>query len=102
MIGAEIEQQLITVYPAAAGVAHLDRDPLAINAVAGVLLALACRRGTNVANSGYHELIAHRRQAANQMGFNDGACAAAHHRQVHHQAKGFPIHQVGGSAVVGP
>jgi len=35
------------------------------------------------------------------MGLDDGAGAAAHHRQVHHQGEGFPIHQIGGGAVVG-
>ena len=35
------------------------------------------------------------------MRLDDGAGAAAHHRQVHHQTEGFPIHQVGGGAVVG-
>ena len=34
------------------------------------------------------------------MRLDDGAGAAAHHRQVHHQTKGLPVHQVGGGAVV--
>ena len=35
------------------------------------------------------------------MGLNDCPRTTAHHGKVHHQTKGFPIHQVGGGAVVG-
>ena len=66
-----------------------------------MLLALARRGGADVAHTGDQQLIAHRRQAVDQVRLDDGAGPAAHHRQVHHQPEGLPVHQVGGGAVVG-
>ena len=101
LITAELEQQLVAVHPAAAGVAHLDEHLLAVDAVAGVLLALAGRSGADITHRLDGQLVAHHRQPADQVRLNDGAGAAAHHRQVHHQTEGLPVHQVGGGAVVG-
>ena len=65
LVAAEIEQQLIAVHPAAAGISHLDGYPVGLDAMAGVLLALASWSGTDIGNSGDAEPVAHRRQAAN-------------------------------------
>ena len=92
---------MIAVHPAAPRVAHLDAYPVALDAVAGVLLAIRGGRNADVADYFYVEAVANRRQQINQMRLDNGAGAAAHHRQVHHQGEGLPIHQVGGGAVVG-
>ena len=64
-------------------------------------MALAGRGDADVADAGDLEGVADRGEPLDQVRLNDGAGAAAHHRQVHHQTEGFPIHQVGGGAVVG-
>ena len=100
-IAAQFEHQLIAVNPAATGVADLDTDLIAVNAVGAIVLTIGCRSDPDVTDRAYLNGVEHDRQPVNQMRLNDGASAASHHGQVHHQTEGFPVHQVGGCAVVG-
>ena len=99
-ITAELQKQLVTVDPTPARVTDLDGDNVSVDGVAGVFLALTSGSDADVGNAENLDRVADDRQTFDQMGLNDGASAAAHHGQVHHQTKGFPVHQVGGGAVV--
>ena len=66
-----------------------------------VVLALSGRSDADFADAENFKAVAHHRKPVDQVRLDDGAGATAHHRQVHHQTKGLPIHQVGGCAVVG-
>ena len=66
-----------------------------------VVLALSRRSDADFANAENFKAVAHHRKPVDQVRLDDGAGATAHHRQVHHQTEGLPIHQVGGCAVVG-
>ena len=60
-VAAEVEQQLVAINPAAAGVAHLDLHPVGFDAARGDLLPLACRGGADVGDAHNHELVTHGR-----------------------------------------
>ena len=99
---AQLQQQPVALHPAGAGVTHLDCHPVARDRVGGGLLAGTGRGDADRADAIDHQGVEHHWQTIDQMGLDDGAGAAAHHRQVHHQGEGLPVHQVGGGAVVGP
>ena len=101
LITAELEHQLVAVHPATAGVTHLDGHLVAVNGVGAVVLAIRRRSDADVADAKDFKGVAHHRKPVDQVRLDDGAGATAHHRQVHHQTEGLPIHEVGGGAVVG-
>ena len=100
-IAAQFEQQLVAVDPTPACVTNLDLNLISVDAVGAVVLARPGWSDANVANRNDFQCVLNNWKLINQAGLNDRACAATHHRQVHHQTKGFPIHKVGGGAVVG-
>ena len=51
LIAAEVKQQLIAIHPTAAGVAHLDLNFVAFDAVGGDLLALSSRGDADIADA---------------------------------------------------
>ena len=51
LIAAEVQQQLVAIHPAAAGVAHLDLNLVAFDAVGGDLLALSSGGDADIADA---------------------------------------------------
>ncbi|CAI8155091.1 MAG: Uncharacterised protein [Synechococcus sp. CC9902] len=100
-IAAQFEHQLIAVHPAAPGIAHLDADVIAIDAVGAFLLTFSGGSDPDVAHAAHFDGVQHNRKPVNQVRLNDGSGSAAHHGQVHHQPEGLPVHKIGGRAVVG-